>query len=80
MPVLDQLLQNPAVALQQAKNAVESVASRTRTNFDKTVGLFIKFDAKVAASVAHREELLDKMEVSITDYLTPIRPRARATR
>ena len=73
MPVLDQLLlQSPAVALQQAKNAVEKMASRTRTNFDKTVGLFTKFDAKVAASVAHREELLDKMEVSITDYLIRI--------
>ena len=73
MPVLDQLLlQSPAVALQQAKNAVEKMASRTRTNFDKTVGLFIKFDAEVAASVAHREELLDKMEVSITDYLIRI--------
>ena len=73
MPVLDQLLlQSPAVALQQAKNAVEKMASRTRTNFDKTVGLFTKFDAEVAASVAHREELLDKMEVSITDYLIRI--------
>ena len=73
MPVLDQrLLQSPAVALQQAKNAVEKMASRTRTNFDKTVGLFDKFDAEVAASVSHREELLDKMEVSITDYLIRI--------
>ena len=73
VPVLDQrLLQSPAVALQQAKNAVEKMASRTRTNFDKTVGLFTKFDAEVAASVAHREELLDKMEVSITDYLIRI--------
>ncbi|MDY5008764.1 Na/Pi cotransporter family protein [Candidatus Allofournierella merdipullorum] len=73
MPVLDQrLLQSPAVALQQAKNAVEKMASRTRTNFDKTVGLFTKFDAEVATSVAHREELLDKMEVSITDYLIRI--------
>ena len=60
------------MALQQAKNAVEKMASRTRTNFDKTVGLFTKFDAEVAASVAHREELLDKMEVSITDYLIRI--------
>ena len=73
MPVLDQLLlQSPAVALQQAKNAVEKMASRTRTIFDKTVGLFTTFDADVAASVAHREELLDKMEVSITDYLIRI--------
>ena len=73
MPVLDQrLLQSPAVALQQAKNAVEKMAGRTRANFDKTVGLFTKFDAEAAASVSHREELLDKMEVSITDYLIRI--------
>ena len=73
MPVLDQrLLQSPAVALQQAKNAVEKMASRTHTNFAKTVGLFNRFDADVAANVSHREELLDKMEVSITDYLIRI--------
>ena len=73
MPVLDQrLLQSPAVALQQAKNAVEKMASRTPTNFAKTVGLFNRFDADVAANVSHREELLDKMEVSITDYLIRI--------
>ena len=73
MPVLDQrLLKSPAVALQQAKSAVEKMASRTHTNFVKTVSLFDKFDAETASSVAHREELLDKMEVAITDYLIRI--------
>lgn len=73
MPVLDErLLQSPAVALQQAKNAVEKMASRAHTNFVKVVGLFDHYDMETAASVSHREELLDRMEVAISDYLIKV--------
>ena len=73
MPVLDErLLQSPAVALQQAKSAVEKMASRAHSNFVKVVGLFDRYDSETAANVTHREELLDKMEVAISDYLIKI--------
>ena len=73
MPVLDErLMQSPAVALQQAKAAVEKMGSRAYTNFVKVGGLFDKYDAEVATNISHREELIDKMEVKIGDYLIKI--------
>ena len=73
MPVLDErLMHSPAVALQQAKSAVEKMASRAYTNFNKVSGLFEKYDTEEVTNVSHREELLDKMEVKIGDYLIKI--------
>ncbi len=73
MPVLDErLIKSPAVALQQAKAAVEKMSSRAYTNFTKVGGLFTKYDEEVVLNVSHREELLDKMEVKIGDYLIKI--------
>ena len=73
LPVLDpRLLQSPAVALQQARSAVERMAATARRNFAKTAALFERFDPAAAEAVAHREDLLDKMEVTITDYLIRI--------
>ncbi len=73
MPVLDErLLHSPAVALQQAKAAVEKMSRRAYVNFTNTSSLFHKFDAEVHSNVIHREELLDKMEVQIGDYLIKI--------
>lgn len=73
MPVLDErLIKSPAVALQQAKAAVEKMSSRAYTNFTEVGGLFTKYDEEVVLNVSHREELLDKMEVKIGDYLIKI--------
>ena len=70
MPVLDErLLNSPAVALQQAKAAVEKMSRRAYVNFNNTIGLFKKYDPETVSNVNHREELLDKMEVQIGDYL-----------
>ncbi|EJW94890.1 Na/Pi-cotransporter II-like protein, partial [gut metagenome] len=73
MPVLDErLIKSPAVALQQAKAAVEKMSSRAYTNFTKVGSLFTRYDEEVVMNVSHREELLDKMEVKIGDYLIKI--------
>ena len=73
MPVLDERLFNsPAVALQQAKNAVEKMASRAAANFGKAFRQLEKYDEETTVSINTREELLDKMEVSITSYLIKI--------
>ena len=70
MPVLDErLLSSPAVALQQAKAAVEKMARRAQRNFEMSFAQLKKFDAEAAITINHREDLLDKMEVSITNYL-----------
>ena len=76
MPVLDErLFTSPAVALQQAKSAVEKMASRAATNFGKAFGQLEKYDEEATNNINTREELLDKMEVSITSYLINIGDR-----
>lgn len=73
MPVLDERLFNsPAVALQQARAAVEKMASRAATNFDKSFGQLTGYSEETTLNIHTREELLDKMEVSITSYLIKI--------
>lgn len=73
MPVLDErLFTSPAVALQQAKTAVEKMASRAATNFGKAFGLFEKYEEEAVMNINTREDLLDKMEVSITSYLIKV--------
>ncbi len=67
MPVLDQrLISSPAVALQQAQGAVEKTARRAQRNFQLSFGQLRRWDPEVTTTITHREELLDKMEVSIT--------------
>ena len=73
MPVLDQrLISSPAVALQQAQGAVEKMARRAQRNFQLSFGQLRRWDPEVTTTITHREELLDKMEVSITNYLLQI--------
>ena len=73
MPVLDQrLISSPAVALQQAQSAVEKMARRAQRNFQLSFDQLRRYDPEVTTTITHREELLDKMEVTITNYLLQI--------
>ena len=73
MPVLDQrLISSPAVALQQAQGAVEKMARRAQRNFQLSFDQLRRYDPEVTTTITHREELLDKMEVTITNYLLQI--------
>ena len=70
MPVLDERLYNsPAVALQQAKSAVIKMGSRAGRNLELAAPLLIQFDAEAVSRVNMREDLIDRMEVTITNYL-----------
>ncbi len=76
LPVLDErLLTSPAVALQQARAAVEKMASRAATNFTKSFGQLDHYNEETTLNINTREDLLDKMEVSITGYLIKIGDR-----
>lgn len=76
LPVLDErLFTSPAVALQQARAAVEKMASRAATNFNKAFGQLKHYNQETTMNIHTREELLDKMEVSITGYLIKISDR-----
>ncbi|MCI2047720.1 MAG: Na/Pi cotransporter family protein [Faecalibacterium sp.] len=70
MPVLDERLYNsPAVALQQAKSAVVKMSSRADRNLSLAAPLLVTYDVDTVARVNVRENLIDRMEVTITNYL-----------
>ena len=66
MPVLDErLFKSPAVALQQAKNAVIKMSR----NVTLATPLLLKMDADTVSAINVRENLIDRMEVEISNYL-----------
>ena len=73
LPVLDErLLTSPAVALQQAKSAVEKMGERASHNYRRAVPMLVKYSDEEANVIQQREDLLDRMEVSISNYLVRI--------
>ncbi|MGN0708482.1 MAG: Na/Pi cotransporter family protein [Faecalibacterium sp.] len=70
MPVLDErLFKSPAVALQQAKNAVVKMSRRAARNVTLATPLLLKMDDDVVSAIDVRENLIDRMEVEISNYL-----------
>ena len=70
MPVLDErLYKSPAVALQQAKNAVIKMSRRAARNVGLAAPLLLKMDEETVSAIKVRENLIDRMEVEITNYL-----------
>lgn len=73
MPVLDEhLFTSAAIALQQARSAVEKMASRAAANVSLAMGQLENYSDETARTIETREDLIDKMEVSITSYLLKI--------
>ena len=70
MPVLDERpFKSPAVALQQAKNAVVKMSRRAARNVNLAAPLLIKMDEDVVSAINVRENLIDRMEVEVSNYL-----------
>lgn len=70
MPVLDErLYKSPSVALQQAKNAVVKMSHRAARNVNLAVPLLIEMNEETVSAINVRENLIDRMEVAITNYL-----------
>ena len=70
MPVLDErLFKSPAVALQQAKSAVVKMSRRAARNVSLSTPLLLKMDEDVVSAINVRENLIDRMEVDISNYL-----------
>ena len=70
MPVLDErLFKSPAVALQQAKSAVVRMSRRAARNVSLSTPLLLKMDEDVVSAINVRENLIDRMEVDISNYL-----------
>ncbi len=67
MPVLDErLFKSPAVALQQAKNAVVKMSRRAARNVNLAAPLLLKMDEDTVSAIKVRENLIDRMEVAIS--------------
>lgn len=76
LPVLDErLLNSPAVAIQQAKSAVETMARNAQLNFADSVPVLFSHDEENITLVHQRESIIDKLEVSISNYLIRIADR-----
>lgn len=73
LPVLDErLFTSPAVAIQQAKSAVEKMGARAANNYSLAVPLLKKYSDDQAAQINQREDLIDKMEMLVSNYLVRI--------
>ena len=70
MPVLDErLFKSPSVALQQAKNAVVRMSRRAARNVNLACPLLLQVNDDTVSAIRVRENLIDRMEVMISNYL-----------
>lgn len=70
MPILDERLFNsPAVAIQQARSAVEKMATNARANYSVCIPLLFGYNQEVIAQVNAREDIIDRLEYYISNYL-----------
>lgn len=73
MPIMDERLFNsPAVAIQQAKSAVETMARNAQENYGAAVPVLFSHDEETIQLVNQRESVIDKLEVAISNYLVKI--------
>lgn len=73
IPVLDErLLNSPAVAVQQARNAVETMARNARLNYAEAVPVLLSHNQETIQLIHQRESVIDTLEVSISNYLVKI--------
>ena len=76
MPVLDdRLFKSPAVALKQAKSAVVRMGGRAARNVGLATPLLVQMDEDTVSAIDLRENLIDRMEVEISNYLVRLADR-----
>ncbi len=81
IPLLDELLlSSPSVAIQQAKSAVETMARSAYANYCEAVPVLYSHDAETLNLNQQREAVVDKLEVSISNYLVKVSDRQLSER
>ncbi len=71
--ILDErLLTSPPVAIAQARKAVEQMAVLGHMNQQNAVHLLVKYDPEGVKLAEQREDLVDKLDVSVTNYLVAL--------
>ncbi len=74
------LLSSPSVAIQQAKSAVETMARSAYANYCEAVPVLYSHDAETLNLIQQREAVVDKLEVSISNYLVKVSDRQLSER
>lgn len=73
IPLLDELLlTSPSVAIQQAKGAVETMARDAYANYCEAIPVLYSHDAETLNLIQQREAIVDKLEVTISNYLVKV--------
>ncbi|MDL2219566.1 Na/Pi cotransporter family protein [Ruminococcaceae bacterium OttesenSCG-928-O06] len=68
--VLDERLYgSPGVAIAQARNAVEQMATLGRLNQKNAIGVMLHYNEENIQLAQQRENVIDKLDVNITNYL-----------
>ena len=76
IPVLDErLITSPAVAIQQAKSAVETMARNAQLNYAASIPVLYSHDSETLNLIHQRENIIDQLEVAISNYLVKITDR-----
>ncbi|MEG0570545.1 MAG: Na/Pi cotransporter family protein [Oscillospiraceae bacterium] len=65
----DRFLRSPSLALAQCQDVVMKMAEFAKHNFDASIELFTKFDAKKIERIREREDAIDRMEDKLNNYL-----------
>ncbi len=74
--ILDnRLLASPSLAIAQARKAVEQMAVLGHMNHRDTVPLLLKYDTEAVNIAEQREDLVDKLDVNVTNYLVALAER-----
>ncbi|MEG1010538.1 MAG: Na/Pi cotransporter family protein [Ruthenibacterium sp.] len=73
IPILDErLLNSPALAVQQAKSAVETMGRNAQANYAQAIPVLFSHDIETLNLINQRESVIDKLEVNISNYLVKI--------
>ena len=63
---------SPAVAIQQAKSAVETMARNAQLNYAAAIPVLYSHDSETLNLIHQRENIIDQLEVAISNYLVKI--------
>lgn len=72
----ERFLASPSLALDKADEVVAQMGSLSLQNFKDSMKLIRSFDAKLVQTIREREDIIDKSEVRVNDYLVRLTDRS----
>lgn len=68
----ERFLSHPAVAIEQSKNVLSSMVSKTQKNFLRSISLLYNYDAAEYKKLQDKEAVIDKYEDGLGTYLVKL--------